>query len=123
LDNHNVELRVSKLFATITDMWNNNKKFQFNRVDREITGAMECAVNKCWCSQYSKYPWQEKFKEATYHIRYWRKLIGIAMQWRNLDDTTSFYKIQAGYTSENDHSMITEVECQLQIQMGVVIMK
>jgi hypothetical protein len=45
LYNHNIELRVSKLFAAATDMWKNNNEFQFNQAERDITGAMEFAVN------------------------------------------------------------------------------
>jgi hypothetical protein len=52
LDSHNVEIRVATLFATAADIWNNNNEAQFNQVDRDITRAMECTVNKCRCSKY-----------------------------------------------------------------------
>jgi hypothetical protein len=45
-ENHNVELRVATLFATSADIENNSSEAQFNQVDRDITRAMECAVNK-----------------------------------------------------------------------------
>jgi hypothetical protein len=65
---HNVEFKFSQLFATASDMWNNNNEFQFNQVDLYITRAMQSAVNKCRFSQYRKHPCSEKFKQANYHI-------------------------------------------------------
>jgi hypothetical protein len=47
LENHNVELRVATLFAAADNLWNTISEAQFNQVDRNITRAMECAVNKC----------------------------------------------------------------------------
>jgi hypothetical protein len=67
-DNHNVEGRVTTLYETNTGEWNSNDEFNFNKIDRGITKEMECAVNKCRCSQYRKHPWSEQFKRATCHI-------------------------------------------------------
>jgi hypothetical protein len=89
-DNHNVEGRVSKLYETITGEWNNNDEFKFNKIDRDITRAMECTVNICHCYQYRKHPWSDQFKRATYHIQYWIKLQEIERHLRNADDTTIF---------------------------------
>jgi hypothetical protein len=86
---------------------------------RNIKRAMECTVNKCRCSQYRKHLSSEQFKCATYHIRYWRKLREIARQLRNSDGTTSFYKTQASYPADADHSATTEIECQRQITRGI----
>jgi hypothetical protein len=92
-------------------------------VDRDIKSAMKFTVNNCRCSQYRKHPWSEQFKRATYHIRYWRKLREIARQLRNVDDTKYFYKTQAGYPPETDHSTASEVECQHQIRRGIMMIQ
>jgi hypothetical protein len=46
-DNHNVNHRVRNLYATDSGKWKNNNEFQFDKIDCDITRAMECAVNKC----------------------------------------------------------------------------
>jgi hypothetical protein len=54
---------------------------------------------------------------------YWRKLREIARYLRNDDDTITFYKLQAGYGPELEHSSTPESECQREIRRGTNLMK
>jgi hypothetical protein len=73
LENHKVESRVTLIFQIKEQEWNNRADVQFNKIDRDIKRAMECAAKKYRCSKYKKHPWSENNCLATYHIRYWQK--------------------------------------------------
>jgi hypothetical protein len=84
---------------------------------------MKCAVNKCCSSPYQKHLWSKQYRRATYHIRYWQTLRQISRQLRNIADTTVFYKLQAEYMPETDHSSISKGECQREIRKCIVLTK
>jgi hypothetical protein len=72
LINHNVELRVTVRFQLKEQQWTINSESLFNKTDIDIKRAMQCAANKCRCTNHKKHPWSEQFRTASYHIRYWR---------------------------------------------------
>jgi hypothetical protein len=109
--NRNVEVRVTVLFQLKEQEWTNNAESLFNKIDRDIKRAMQCAANKYICTNHKKHPWSEQFRTAAYYVRYWQQRMDIVMLKRSADNTTIFYTIQAGYAS-------SEIQRQTKIRKG-----
>jgi hypothetical protein len=110
LENHNIEFRVRLLFQIKELEWNNRANFIFNKIDKDNKRAIQCAANKCRCTNHKKHPWSEQFWQATYCIRYWRKRMEIAtLRWSS-NHTTIFYMIAS------------EIQCQAEIRKGKSMM-
>jgi hypothetical protein len=109
LKNHNIEFIVTLLFQIKEVEWNNIAECLFNNIDQDIKRAMQCAANKCRCTNHKKHPWSEQFRQETYYIRYWRKRMEVAtLRWSS-DDTTNFYMIQSGYPHNTNHDAASEI--------------
>jgi hypothetical protein len=68
LVNHSVEFRVTVLLQLKEEQPTNHAESLFNKIDRDIKRAMQCAANPCRCTNHKKHPWSEQFRTATYYI-------------------------------------------------------
>jgi hypothetical protein len=112
LVNHNVEFRVTVLFQLKEQEWNKNAEYLFNKIDRDIKRAMQCADKKCRCTNHKKHQWSEKFSTATYYTIYWRQIMDIVMLKRLADDTPIAYMIKVGYPQNTNHDASLAIQRQ-----------